>query len=161
RLTDLSVACADSRTAIRSWKGVPYSSSVLGSGLAARRRSNISIRRARFNGMVLVESWLTASGGAETKSRACRAAGAGPGERGGDGGLFGIGGGRVRSGARRGAVGRGAGGYACVGPGSEWALRGGSAGEALQAGFAPPEALAGDGRVGGLPVADRAGGFHD
>ena len=41
-LTDLSVAWADSSTAISSWNGVSYSSSVVGFGLAACRRTKIS-----------------------------------------------------------------------------------------------------------------------
>ena len=41
-LTDLSVAWADSSTAISSWNGVSYSSSVVGFGLAACRRAKIS-----------------------------------------------------------------------------------------------------------------------
>src|SRR5690606_7080178 len=48
RLTDLSVACADKITATSNWKVLPYSSSVVGLGLAACRRWNISVRLAAF-----------------------------------------------------------------------------------------------------------------
>src|SRR5512139_2320790 len=48
RLTPLSVACADSSTATSSSNGVLYSSSVVGCGLAARRRLKISWRLALF-----------------------------------------------------------------------------------------------------------------
>src|SRR5438874_51365 len=47
RLTDLSVACAESTTATRSSKGVPYLSSVLGCGLAARSRCSFPPPPAR------------------------------------------------------------------------------------------------------------------
>src|SRR3546814_3618887 len=48
RFTDLSVACADRMTAISSWNVLLYSSSVVGLGLAACRRWNISVRLAMF-----------------------------------------------------------------------------------------------------------------
>src|SRR5512139_158460 len=48
RFTPLSVACADSTTATSSSNGVPYSSSVVGCGLTARRRLKISWRFAEF-----------------------------------------------------------------------------------------------------------------
>src|SRR5512135_197040 len=48
RFTPLSVACADSTTATSSSNGVLYSSSVVGWGLAARRRLKISWRLALF-----------------------------------------------------------------------------------------------------------------
>jgi hypothetical protein len=41
-LTPTSVDCADSSTAISSSKGVLYSSSVVGCGLASRKRLKIS-----------------------------------------------------------------------------------------------------------------------
>src|SRR5574340_550322 len=50
RFTPLSVACADSTTATSSSNGVLYSSSVVGWGLAARRRLKISWRLAGFMG---------------------------------------------------------------------------------------------------------------
>src|SRR5512143_3191196 len=48
RFTPLSVACADSTTATSNSNGVVYSSSVVGWGLAARRRLKISRRLAGF-----------------------------------------------------------------------------------------------------------------
>src|SRR5581483_1880573 len=48
RLTLLSVARADSITAISSSNGVPYSSSVVGCGLSACNRRKISARLAAF-----------------------------------------------------------------------------------------------------------------
>src|SRR3569833_3934243 len=50
RFTPLSVACADSTTATSSSNGVLYSSSVVGWGLAARRRLKISWRLPGFIG---------------------------------------------------------------------------------------------------------------
>ena len=69
-LTDLSVAWADSSTAISSWNGVSYSSSVVGFGLAACRRAKIS-----------------AFGGVHGRGALRRA---GAGQRGFDGGAFAV-----------------------------------------------------------------------
>src|SRR5690606_30843268 len=48
--TPTSVACAERMTATSSSKGVEYSSSVVGSGLASRRRLKISARLVLFMG---------------------------------------------------------------------------------------------------------------
>ena len=50
RFTPTSVAWAESITAISNSKGVPKSSSVVGSGLAARRRAKIAVRWSSFMG---------------------------------------------------------------------------------------------------------------
>jgi len=51
--TPTSVAWAESSTAISSWNGVSYSSSVRGAGLAAWSRAKIWARLAAF----MVGSW--------------------------------------------------------------------------------------------------------
>src|SRR5690554_1635996 len=55
-LTPTSVACAESSTAISSSKVELYSNSVVGFGLLARRRSNISTRFCLFMIHIIVTS---------------------------------------------------------------------------------------------------------